>query len=111
MKKTTSLDQVRSIEASEPNHAAKVSNKIETKRSIFEELRALASSVPDFRRTNKDNIRHKLADIIMLMILARLSGHVGRADIIEFGKHNLRKLQKMGILKNGVPCEATLCRV
>ena len=111
MKKTTSLDQVRSIEASEPNHAAKVSNKIETKRSIFEELRAFASSVPDFRRTNKGNIRHKLADIIMLMILARLSGHVGRADIIEFGKHNLRKLHKMGILKNGVPSEATLCRV
>lgn len=111
MKKTTSLDQVRSIEASEPNHAAKVSNKIETKRSIFEGLRAFASSVPDFRRTNKGNIRHKLADIIMLMILARLSGHVGRADIIEFGKHNLRKLHKMDILKNGVPSEATLCRV
>ena len=111
MKRTTSLGQFRSIEASEPNHAAKVSNKIETKRSIFEELRAFTSSVPDFRRTNKGNIRHKLADIIMLMILARLSGHVGRADIIEFGKHNLRKLHKMGILKNGVPSEATLCRV
>ena len=111
MKRTTSLGQLRSIEASEPNHAAKVSNKIETKRSIFEELRAFASSVPDFRRTNKGNIRHKLADIIMLMILGRLSGHVGRADIIEFGKHNLRKLHKMGILKNGVPSEATLCRV
>lgn len=111
MNKTASFDHVRSIEASEPNHAAKVQNKVDTNRSIFEELKAFASSVPDFRRTNKGNIRHKLADIIMLMILGRLSGHVGRADIIEFGNHNLSKLHKIGMLKNGVPSEATLCRV
>jgi len=47
----------------------------------------------------------------MLMILARMSRCVGRADIIEFGKHNLKKLQSMGMLKNGVPSDPTLCRV
>ena len=111
MKKTMPLDQVRSIEVSEPNHTTKVSNKIETKRSIPEELKAFATSVPDFRRLDKGNIQHRLDDIIMLMILGRLTGHVGRADIIEFGKHNLSKLHKMGMLKNGVPSESTLCRV
>lgn len=45
------------------------------------------------------------------MILARMSKCVSRADIIEFGKRNLRKLQSQGILKNGVPSEPTLCRI
>ncbi|MDE5635927.1 MAG: ISAs1 family transposase, partial [Muribaculaceae bacterium] len=70
-----------------------------------------ASSVPDFRRSDKGNIRHRLNDIIILMILGRACGHVGRADIIEFGRHNLNKFRKMGMLKNGIPSEATLCRV
>lgn len=70
-----------------------------------------ASSVPDFRRCDKGNIRHRLNDIIILMILGRPCGHVGRADIIASGKYNLNKLRKMGMLKNGVPSEATLCRV
>lgn len=47
----------------------------------------------------------------MLMILGRVSGHVGRCDIIEFGRYNLSKFRKMGMLRNGVPSEATLCRV
>lgn len=47
----------------------------------------------------------------MLMILGRLCGYVGRADIIEFGRHNINKIRRMGILKNGIPSEATLCRV
>lgn len=70
-----------------------------------------ASSVPDFRRTGKGNIRHRMADIIMLMILGRTSGRVGRAEIIEFGRHNLDRFRKMGMLRNGVPSEATLCRI
>ena len=70
-----------------------------------------ASSVPDFRRTGKGNHRHELRDIIMLMVLGRASGFVGRADIIAFGKHNIKRFRKMGMLKNGVPSEATLCRV
>lgn len=68
-------------------------------------------SVPDFRRTDKGNIRHRLEDIIMLMVLARASKCVGRAEIIEFGRHNLNKLRKIGMFRNGVPSEATLCRM
>ncbi len=70
-----------------------------------------AVSVPDFRRTDKGNIRHRLEDIIMLMVLARASKCVGRAEIIEFGRHNLNRLRKIGMFRNGVPSEATLCRM
>lgn len=68
-------------------------------------------SIPDFRRTDKGNIRHGLGDIVMLMIFARMSKCMGRADIIEFGRYNLGKFQSMGFLRNGVPSEPTLCRV
>jgi predicted transposase YbfD/YdcC len=79
--------------------------------SIMERLMNFAFSVPDFRRTGKGNHRHKLGDIILLIILARMSKCIGRADMIEFGKHNLRRFQSMNMLKNGVPSEATLCRI
>lgn len=52
-----------------------------------------ASSVPDFRRSGKGNIRHRLGDSIMLLILGRACGCVGRADIIELGRHNLNKFR------------------
>ena len=105
------LSQISSIEACAPNNSAKVHNISDTRTSIMDELRAFASSVPDFRRLDKGNIRHRLDDIIMLLILARIAGHIGRAEIIEFGRYNLHKLRKMGMLRNGVPSEATLCRV
>lgn len=111
MNKIKPLDQVLSIGADAPNNTAKVYNKFVSQGSILENLMIFASSVPDFRRTDRGNIRHRLADIIMLMILGRVCGHVGRADIMEFGRHNLNKLRKMGMLRNGVPSEATLCRV
>ena len=47
----------------------------------------------------------------MLMALGPASGCVGRSEIIEFGRHNLNKFRKMGMLRNGVPSEATLCRI
>ena len=47
----------------------------------------------------------------MLMILGRISGYVSRLGIIEFGRHNLNRFRKMGMLRNGVLSEATLCRV
>ncbi|WP_228449125.1 ISAs1 family transposase [Duncaniella dubosii] len=105
------LDQKHSIEARKPNHAAKVLNKFIPQGSILERLMNFAWSVPDFRRCDKGNIRHRFSDIIILMILGRTCGYVGRADIIAFGRHNLKKLRKMGLLKNGIPSEATLCRV
>ena len=79
--------------------------------SILESLWNFAFSVPDFRRTDRGNIRHELGDIIILMIFARMSKCNGRADMIEYGKHNLHKFQSMNLLKNGVPSEPTLCRV
>lgn len=79
--------------------------------SILERLIDFAFSIPDFRRTGKGNHRHELGDIIILMIFARMSRCAGRADIIEFGRHNLRKFKSMGMLTNGVPSESTLCRV
>ena len=105
------LSQVRSIEAYAPKHTANIRNKFDTGCSIMEELRSFASSVPDFRRQDKGNLRHRLDDIIMLMILGRMAGYIRRAQIMEFGRHNLNKLRKLGMLRNGVPSEATLCRV
>lgn len=96
------------------NTTTNVQRKLHTsipKGSILEKLVEFAYSIPDFRRTDKGNIRHVLGDIVMLMIFARMSKCVGRADIIEFGRHNLRKLRSMGFLHNGVPSEPTLCRV
>lgn len=96
------------------NTATNVQRKSRTsipEGSIMERLTDFAFSIPDFRRTGKGNHRHELGDIIILMILARMSKSVGRADIIEFGRHNLRKFQSMGMLGNGVPSEATLCRI
>ncbi len=79
--------------------------------SIMDRLMNFAFSIPDFRRTGKGNHRHELGDIIMLMILARMSRCVCRADMIEFGRHNLRKFQSIGLLKHGIPSEPTLCRI
>ena len=77
----------------------------------MEGLVEFAASIPDFRRTGKGNIRHKLSDIVLLMVMARISGCIGRTEIIEFGKYNLKRFQSMGMLKRGVPSEPTLCRV
>lgn len=79
--------------------------------SILKKLVDFAFAVPDFRRTGRGNHRHELGDIIMLMVLARMSKCVGRADIIEFGRHNLNRFKSIGLLKKGVPSEPTLCRV
>lgn len=105
------LDQVLSTDASASNHASKLAKKSETQCSILDRLIDFASSVPDFRRSDKGNFRHRLCDILMLIKLGRSCGYVGRADIIEFGRHNLTRFQKLGMLKNGVPSEATLCRI
>ena len=93
------------------NLLAKVTNKFESDGTILSELVNFASSVPDFRRSNRGNIRHRLRDMLILIIFARASGRIGRVDIIDFGRINLGRFQKMGMLKNGVPSGTTLCRV
>ena len=111
MNKNKPLDQIRSTDAKALNRTSKLVNKSEFNGSILDRLMNFAVSVPDFRRSDKGNIRHRLADIIILMIFARECGCVGRADIIEFGHHHLNKFRRLGILSNGVPSESTLCRV
>lgn len=109
------LDQKPSIDSrvavNSTTKLQRKSHKTMQKGGIFEGLMDFAFSIPDFRRTSKGNIRHNLGDIIILMILARMSKCTGRADIIEFGKHNLKKFQSLGMLNKGVPSEPTLCRV
>ena len=111
MNQIKSPDQVSSIGANTHNHSVKVVNKFGSRDSILYKMKEFSSSVPDFRRSDRGNIRHRLDDIIMLMILARVSKCVGRTEIIEFGRHNLNKFQQLGMLQKGVPSEATLCRV
>lgn len=111
----STLNQKRFIELEKVSFAtAKLKRKSHSsiiEGSILERLWDFAFSVPDFRRTDKGNIRHKLGDIIILMIFARMSKCNGRADMIEYGKYNLHKFQSINLLKNGVPSEPTLCRV
>ncbi|MDE6480972.1 MAG: transposase family protein [Muribaculaceae bacterium] len=82
------LDQENLIGAYASNCTAKVQNKFDIEGSVLKRLMEFSYSVPDFRRSDKWNIRHRHADIIILMILGQASGQVGRAAIIEFGRHN-----------------------
>ena len=61
------LDQVLSIEADAHNQITKVVNKFGSRGSILYRLKEFSSSIPDFRRSGKGNIRHRLDDIIMLI--------------------------------------------
>lgn len=45
--------------------------------SILGRLMNFAFSIPDFRRIEKGNHRHKLEDIIILIILARMPEDIG----------------------------------
>ncbi len=111
MKEARPLNQSYAIADKANNHGAKLAKKSQSQDSILARLRVFASSVPDFRRRRKGNYRHRLSDIIMLMVLARAAGCVARAEIIEFGRHNLKGFRKKGMLLNGVPSEPTLCRI
>jgi predicted transposase YbfD/YdcC len=109
------LDQKAGIDSiAAVNTATKIQRKSHptmADESIMKRLNDFTLSIPDFRRTGKGNHRHELRDIILLIILARMSKCISRADMIEFGKQNLKKFQSRNMLKNGVPSEPTLCRV
>ena len=79
--------------------------------SIMTHLRKFVSSVPEYRRTSRGNFKHELEDILMLVILGRLSKCITRAEILQFGKRHLKRLQSKGLFPYGLPSEATLCRV
>lgn len=111
MKIPQSLDQTCANVAKATNHAAKVTKQIQSENNILARILKFALSVPDFRRKGKGNYCHKLSDIIILLIFARASKCVSRAEIIEYGRHNLRRFQKMGMFMNGIPSEPTLWRI
>lgn len=71
--------------------------------SIMTHLRKFVSSVPEYRRTSRGNFKHKLEDILMLVILGRLSKCITRAEILQFGKHHLKRLQAKGLFPYGYP--------
>lgn len=81
------------------------------KKSILAHLQEFVKTVPEYRRTNKGNLKYKLEDILMLEIIARLGKCTSRADIIQFGKRHLKRFQSHGIFYKGIPSESTLCRV
>ena len=72
MKGKQPLDQTNGIVANTINHAAKVLKNSKLEGSILEKLYEFSSSTPDFRRAEKGNIRNKLGDVIMLLILGRV---------------------------------------
>ncbi len=111
MDRVQSLGRYRAVATNASVRTAKVTKKLKSGNSILSHLWDFASSVPDFRRNDRGNISHHLADVIILMIFARMSKCVGRIDVIEYGRRHLGKFQKMGLLKNGVPSEPTLCRI
>lgn len=111
MKEYQPLDPTRKTVVDATGHTAKVVKKIQSQESILARLFTFASSVPDFRRRHRGNYRHKLSDVIMLVILARAAGCVTTAKIMEFGKHNLKRFRKMHMFMNGVPSMSTFCRM
>ena len=61
---------------------------------------------------NKGNCKHKLSDMLLLVILAMACGCETRKDIVAFGTIHLSYLQdRLGILAKLCPSEPTLCRM
>lgn len=79
MNKIKPLGQKRSIDTEAFNHSSELRKIIRIKGNLLTGLVYFASSEPDFRRTKKVNLRHRLADVIVLMIPARMSKCIVRA--------------------------------
>lgn len=68
------------------------------------------AAVPDFRRQNK-NFRHQLLDILVISVLAVLSGADDFEDIALFGHHKAPVLRRHLALEHGPPSADTFRRV
>ena len=68
------------------------------------------AQVPDFRRENK-NFRHKLLDILVISVLAVLSGADDFVEIADFGRQKASLLLRHLELENGPPSHDTIERV
>ncbi len=80
-------------------------------KDLPKELVEFVEAIPDPHRTKGGHIVYVLKDILLLELMARMNQCVTRKDIIEFGKSHLPKLQRMGMLMDGVPSEPTLYRI
>lgn len=67
--------------------------------------------VTDPRRTSKGNYRHKLSDILLLVISAVLCGANDWDEIELFGKEQEQWLRGYGDFSNGIPSHDTINRV
>lgn len=65
----------------------------------------------DPRRTSKGNYRHKLSDIILLVLSAVLCGHDDWDEIAQFGREQEVWLRQYGEFVNGIPSHDTINRV
>ncbi len=73
-------------------------------------LLAHLAEVPDFRRQNK-NFRHKLLDILVISVLAVLSGADDFEEIAWFGQQKVAVFRRYLSLDNGIPSDDTFRRV
>lgn len=74
-------------------------------------LEKIFNSLKDPRRKIRGNFRHKLNDIILLVISAVVCGARDWDDIELFGKEQLTWLKKYGDFTHGVPSHDTINRV
>lgn len=68
------------------------------------------AEVPDFRRQNK-NFRHKLLDILVISVLAVLSGADDFEEIAWFGQQKAAVCQRYLALEHGIPSDDTFRRL
>ncbi len=69
------------------------------------------SVLSDPRKTDHGMIRHELKDIIIIAILATISGADGWVEIEEFGRKKKKWLKQFLELPNGIPSHDTFGRV
>lgn len=84
------------------------SHKTPQQRILFSKI---FHPLNDPRRVNQGNHRHKLSDIIFLVISAVISGASDWDQIEVFGKSQIQWLRKFYPFKNGIPSHDTINRV
>lgn len=82
-----------------------MSNPTETRPS----LATLLADLPDQRRAHRR--MHEMFDIIVLALVAVLSGADDFREIEEFGEDNIQWLRTLAPFANGIPSHDTIGRV
>ncbi|MFV0375850.1 MAG: ISAs1 family transposase, partial [Mangrovibacterium sp.] len=78
------------------------------RNSLFHQI---FSKVSEPRRTGKGNFRHKLHDILLLVLSAVLCGMDEWEEIADFGQEQQHWLRRYGSFVYGIPSHDTLNRV